>query len=270
MKKSLFILGALLLSGGIFAQEKEERKVDSFDRISVTSAIRLEISNGDKESVTVETEENLMKQVKTEVKGGELNLYMDGHFNSEGGVVIRVVAKEIKEIEASGATSVDVKDVIKGETLKLEVSGASKLKTKIKVNRLDLAMSGASHVALSGEADKMKAEVSGAASLKADELKTKDADIAATGAANASIDVSESLNAEASGAGHIRYSGNPKNKSFDAKSAGYIQGQQALSSGRCCHSSCNSENVKMYDSNGNTYTIEKHDKSQEKREKKSR
>jgi hypothetical protein len=267
MKKSLFILGTLLLSNGVFAQGKEERKVESFDRISVTSAIRLEISTGNRESVTVEAEESLMKQVKTEVKGGELNLYLDGHFSSERGVVIRVVAKEIKAIEASGATSVDVKDLIKGETLKLEISGASKLKTKIKVNQLDLEMSGASHVALSGDADKMKAEVSGAASLKADELKLKDADIEATGAASASIDVSESLNAEASGAGHIRYNGNPKNKNLDAKSAGYIQRHQAISSGRSCNSSCNSGNANMYGSHGNTYTVEKHKRIHE--EKKS-
>jgi hypothetical protein len=263
MKKTLFVLGMLLSCSGIFAQGKEERKVESFDRISVTSAIRLELSSGDKESVTVETEEGLMKQVKTEVKGGELHIYIDGHFNSEKGVVVSVVAKSIGEIEASGATSVSVKDIMKGEKLKLEISGASKMKAQIKVSQLDLEMSGASRVTLSGEANKMNAEVSGAASLKANDLKVKDADVEATGAASAFIEVSESLNAQASGAGHIKYSGNPKSKNCDARSAGYIQNLEASASKGCC----NSGNVKMYDSNGNDYTIEENKKLNE--EKKS-
>jgi hypothetical protein len=266
MKKSLIIIGALLLSIGIFAQGREDRKVDSFDKINVSSAIRLVLNIGDKESVTVETEENLLKQVKTEVKSGELNLYIDGHFNSEKGVVIRVTAKSIKEIEAGGATYVDVKDVIKGDKLKLTINGASKMKTQIKVDELSLELSGASHVTLSGEAEKMKAEVSGAAGLKADNLKVKDADIETAGAASASIDVSENLKAEASGAGHIRYSGNPRNKSCDARSAGYIQCQQALAASE----NSDSTDVKMYDSNRNSYMVRKPAGGKKSDKKKSR
>jgi hypothetical protein len=256
MKKSLFIIGTLLMSGGIFAQAKEDRKVESFDRISVSSAIKLELSIGDKESVTVETEQDQMKQVKTEVKSGELNLSLEGNFHSEKGVVIHVTAKNIKEIEASGASRVEVKDALKSESLKLEISGASNMKAQVKVNDLHLEMTGASQVNLSGEAAKMKAEISGAASLKANDLKVKDADVEATGAARACIEVSENLKAEASGAGNISYSGNPKNKSCDARSAGYIRNLDGSSG------SCNS-GVKMYDSKGNAYDLEKSPRSKD-------
>jgi hypothetical protein len=152
-----------------------------------------------------------------------------------------------------------VKDVLKNESLKLEIGGASNMKAQIKVSDLHLEVTGASQVALSGEAAKMKAEISGAASLKASELKVKDADMEATGAAKACIEVSENLKAEASGAGNISYGGNPKNKSCEARSAGYIKNLDAPGSS----GSCNSGSVKMYDSKGSTYNLETSPKSKD-------
>ena len=52
----------------------ENRSVSGFDKVSVEGAGRVIITQGKKESLTVETDDNLMKYIKTEVTGDTLEI----------------------------------------------------------------------------------------------------------------------------------------------------------------------------------------------------
>ena len=66
---------------------KESRDVDGFDRIVVTGAGTVIITQGGSESLTIETDDNLMEYIETEVSGNtlEIGFTRDTAFSPGGG-----------------------------------------------------------------------------------------------------------------------------------------------------------------------------------------
>jgi hypothetical protein len=221
MKK--IIAAICVFSSSIYyGQIKQEVKVEPFSKIKAGSALKVIVSLGNQESVVFEAEEEVLKKMRAEVKGGELQLSIEGKCNSEKDILVYVTAKSLKEVEADGAASVEIKDELKGDKLKMEAKGAAKITAQINTKELLAEVSGAGYIKIKGEAVKLSADVSGAGNLKADDLKAKEVEVHANGAGKASVNASDNLKASASGAGNIYYTGDPKNKELDAKSAGHI------------------------------------------------
>lgn len=74
---------------------------------------------------------------------------------------------------------------------------------------LDVNISGASEVQLSGSADELKGGFSGASEFEAYGLRAKRARIESSGSADVEISVSDELNIVASGASSVDYKGEP-------------------------------------------------------------
>ena len=93
---------------------------------------------------------------------------------------------------------------------KIDLSGASQLQLNVEVPEVKVEISGAAKLALTGEADSGEIELSGASKANLENFALKNLALVTSGASNASVNVTESLEVEASGAAHVSYSGNPK------------------------------------------------------------
>ena len=82
---------------------------------------------------------------------------------------------------------------------------------------------GASRVSLDGKIDELLADMTGASELTASALQTKTAEISTTGAADAEIAVADKLKVAITGAGKVRYSGNPPTIEKHITGAGSIR-----------------------------------------------
>ncbi|MCX6271690.1 MAG: DUF2807 domain-containing protein, partial [Bacteroidetes bacterium] len=105
--------------------------------------------------------------------------------------------------------------MIQTEKFEIEASGASKVELMITTKNLVTETTGAAEVKLSGKVDYHRAEVSGAENLKAWELETNKANIEVSGAASAKLGVSEELTGETSGMGKITLKQEPKVKNVE-------------------------------------------------------
>jgi hypothetical protein len=85
---------------------------------------------------------------------------------------------------------------------------------------VDISSSG--DVTLKGESDVLEADLSSAGNLNAAELKVREAEVNVSSAGDADVNVSEKLQARASSAGDINYTGNPKYLDAHSSSAGSI------------------------------------------------
>jgi len=74
-------------------------------------------------------------------------------------------------------------------------------------NTLDVELSGASDLKVSGSASQLKARLSGACDLKGYDLVTDYCDIKASGASGVDITVNKELSANVSGASDVNYKG---------------------------------------------------------------
>ncbi|MCW3120435.1 MAG: hypothetical protein JWM28_4517 [Chitinophagaceae bacterium] len=221
MKKIVFTLFALILiCSAILAQQindpnAEVREAKNFHAIKVSHAFDVYLTQSNEEGVAVSAADDEAKQhIKVEVDGGVLIISFDADkkfwkaWKGNKKLKAYISFKTIDKIVASGACDFNIMGTVKAENLVVDFSGASDLRGKIEIdNTLDVQLSGASDVELSGTASQLKAELSGACDFKGYELITDYCNISASGASGVKITVNKELSAKVSGASDINYKG---------------------------------------------------------------
>ncbi|MEP7039624.1 MAG: head GIN domain-containing protein [Acidobacteriota bacterium] len=178
--------------------KSEKRNVSGFKEIEAGGAITLEIDAQKDFSVEVEADDNLLSLIKTEVSGDTLKISTEDKISSKTKIIVKISLPELTSLDISGASGAVVSNVKTG-SLKLEASGASKIK-------------------ISGEANSLESDASGASGIDAEGLRIEDAVVVASGASNTTVSAVNDLKADASGASTIYYTGEPKN--VEPKSSG--------------------------------------------------
>lgn len=223
MKRIFVFVVGLLAATALKAQDKiivdpnaSVRNLNGkhFEKIEVSNAIKLIVTQGEAESIAVSANEEQYKEdIVTEINGTTLKIYsknnnlrFSGRRNRKLTVYVSFV--KLNALEASGATDVVAVGDIEQPALKLEVSGASTVKAALKVAELKAELSGASKGLLTGTAESAKIECNGASDLSAYKLNIANASIEASGASDIKVSVTGDLRADASGASSIRYKGN--------------------------------------------------------------
>jgi hypothetical protein len=217
MKYAFFCFALLSATCSLYSQEKkyfrdpnaEIRNVGSFNSIDVSSAIELQLSQGDEDAVAVSIEgkENLAG-VKTEVHNGVLKIWSEpkSWFRNRK-IRAYVSVKSIKKIAASGACGININGELKCDELAIHLSGASDFTGAVKANSVFVDVSGASDVAITGSAGNVNIKASGASRVKAFDFSADNCLVEASGASDIKITVNKVLKAEASGATNIYYKG---------------------------------------------------------------
>jgi len=189
--------------------KSQNRKVKDFTKIEVNDGIDVYVSKGKKDRVIVETNEELLEQLVTEVKGETLKIYFDGSFNWGSETTVYVKTRELEEIEATAGSDVVGEDLVESKHLSLKATGGSDIKIEVKTSNLELMVSGGSDIILKGKTNRLRAVASGGSDLKAFELITQKADLDCSGGSDITVTVERELNAKASGGSDIKYKGNP-------------------------------------------------------------
>ena len=169
---------------------EEKRTVGAFSQLSVGGAFTVSVTVGKKRSVTLSGDDNLLKLVATEVADQTLKVRTRKNIRSTSGLTLTVTTPTLTAARFSGA--------VKGEIE--ELAG----------DRFDLTVSGAASVKMTGAIDALTIKVSGAASLDAEDVVSKDVSVDLSGAGEATVHASTSLDATVSGVGTVRYKGKPK------------------------------------------------------------
>jgi hypothetical protein len=200
----------------------KDREAGSFDALKVSAGIDVYLKQGNKESITVEADENLHEYILTEIRGGILNVYTEANIRSAERKRVYVTMKDIKSVRTSSAGDVIGETAVKSDNLSLSASSAGDIKLEVYSNNIEIDISSSGDITLSGEADMLEADLSSAGGLNAFDLKVREADISVSSAGDADINVSEKIKASASSAGDINYKGDPKYVDFHSSSAGGI------------------------------------------------
>jgi hypothetical protein len=187
----------------------QDRQLSSFNAIDVGGAVNLMIQKGESQSVKIETDENLLDKITTEVSDEILKIGSKGIKNATK-TNVYVTTTILKALNAHGAVDVTGESLFEADEFTIEGSGASSVKMALDVNYLKSTISGASDVTLSGRAKVHKISVSGAGSLKAKGLVTEEADYLVEGAGDAFLNVTKNLKGETKGAGDVKFIGDPE------------------------------------------------------------
>ena len=189
----------------------ESRDVRDFDRVSLTGSGEVVITQTGEESLTVETDDNLMQYVRTEVTGGTLNLGIDTDGRSISPTRLRftLTVKDVDGLKISGSGDITTGD-FDTERLEVEVSGSGDVRIDaLTVENVVVRISGSGDVELAGEATGQDIDISGSGKYRAGDLSSAEAKVTISGSGDATVWVTDSLDVRISGSGSVDYFGNP-------------------------------------------------------------
>jgi hypothetical protein len=184
--------------------------VESFTRVVVNNGFDVNVSAGEVDGVTLRIDDNLADKVDVAVTGDTLRIALAPRTSVRDATLgADVTVRALSKIEQSGGTVVHLADGASADEFDVKMSGGSKLDAALHNTNVDLDLSGASHVTLSGRATRVALEGNGASVLEAGTLQVNDAGISLSGASQATVSVSNTISADLSGASLLRYLGSP-------------------------------------------------------------
>jgi hypothetical protein len=191
----------------------ETREASGFTSIKVDYPARVVVTQGSKESVKIEAEDNLLPNLQTRVRGDTLEIFYkvndDKHVNPTKPVKVTIVVKELKNVNFDSAGEL-ILNGIKSDALDISVSGAGNLEVNdLVAKKFSVDLSGAGGMSATGEADDFDLNISGFGSFNGKDLHNKTARVNLSGAGSATVWVDNSLDATISGAGSVNYYGSP-------------------------------------------------------------
>jgi hypothetical protein len=217
---SCSLTGGVPLGGGVPGSGNvltESRDIGAFKVLSIEyPGAEINLQQGDKESLEIQADDNLLPQLSTEVVSGTLtikNLETEWKtsVSPSSPVKIAITGKDVNEIVLSAPVGTLEASDLQSGTLKLVVSGGAQVKLiGIQVDFLDSVLSGAGDIQVSGTADEVKLILSGLGDFNAADLQSKKANIELSGMGGATVRVEEELIATITGAGTIQYYGHPQ------------------------------------------------------------
>ena len=174
-----------------------------FTKIKVSTGLDLYLSQGTKNKVTLEADENLHDIIITEVNDGVLKIYSEKNIWQAKARKVYLTVKNLEGLTATSGSDVYTEDILKVETIKVSATSGADIR-------------------ISGTANNHTSRANSGASIEAYKLISKNATVNVSSGADINIYASESINAKASSGGDIDFKGNPREINKKSSSGGSV------------------------------------------------
>lgn len=201
---------------------KQDREIGHFTAISAGTGLDVFVVQGDKESVTVEADENLHDNIITEVRGGRLVVKIEDRIRRAKAMSVFITLVNINEIKISSGCDFQTQSTIKAKELDIEVSSGADADLDIHADKLSCSVSSGADADLWGTANYFYAKASSGSDLDAHKLTAKICKAKASSGADVSVNATEEIDASASSGGDVSYYGNPTKVDVNTSSGGDV------------------------------------------------
>lgn len=188
----------------------ENRPVSDFSAIKSSAGISVLISQGDRNEIVVETDENLQEYIETTIENHVLKIYPSTSIRRSKALKVHVTFQNIENLSASSASSIRSVSEIKSRDLSVKTSSGATVNLEILSENLELQSSSGSDMKISGRALNVNAQSSSGSAIKAKNLQTSHCVAKASSGSDIYVNVKDELEASASSGADIRFSGNPR------------------------------------------------------------
>jgi len=223
-----FTTDAVVGSGEVINQTID---VSNFDRVTLEGFGNVFIEQGQTESLSVQTDENILPLLDIRVRGKELVLGVKEGFDvtPSHGIVFNLTVRSLDQLTLSGSGAFEVGPVettdmtvsllgsgdinitaLTAEDLSIDLNGSGNIVIKdIDVKTVDTSLLGSGDISLEGKTDTQKVSVAGSGTILAGDLETTAGDVSIPGSGNITVWISDELAIQVNGSGDIRYYGQP-------------------------------------------------------------
>lgn len=229
---ALTLLGASILAGcglssvrGSGEMITQTREVSGFDEVALSGFGEFLVTQGTSESLTVETDENLLQYIVTEVRDGKLYVEFerDTLLVPTERITYRLSVVDLVGIESSGAGQFEVQS-LDTPSLGITFSGAGRIVVdSLTADALSVETSGVGEIELAGVVGSQEITISGAGRYSAPDLMSDEASVRISGVGSVVVWAVDSLDVQISGGGKVEYYGSPEVMQ-DIEGGGNVQG----------------------------------------------
>ena len=204
----------------------EIRDVANFDQVylKVRHEAELIITQGKKESLTINAPRDMLERIEETVKDGILMISSRGKWYEKARDAVRTTitrnvikynlsVKRLKYLEIGGLVHATAPQ-IETDSLWLQLSGAGSVNIgNLKTKDLEVTLPGTGRITLIGTVLEQKVTVKGAGEYYAPKLESRKVNLTMQGVGSATIWVTEDLDVTIHGVGTVSYYGDPKVRS---------------------------------------------------------
>ena len=204
---------------------EEDRAVSGFTGVVLVGIGELTIKVGERESLRIEAEDNLMQYFETEVRNGMLKIGVqkDVNLNPTRPVRFYLTVEELDTIVLSGSGDIEAPD-LEAERFSVTISGSGDVEMgDLSAGILNVTISGSGNLDIAGgQVDEQDITISGSGKYQAGDLSSGSVEITISGSGNATVWATDSLDVRISGSGSVNYYGNPRT-TFSGSGSGRIK-----------------------------------------------
>jgi len=201
------IILALGLLAGCGTVRTQTYNFTDFTRVEVGYAFQVEVIQSDSYSISITASEDLFNFIQVTKEGDTLKIGLTQYV--KGTKKAEITMPDLRAINLSGATKGTIKGFSSSDDFYLDLSGASSLNGDLTAGDVDFDVSGASTLKLDGSAQDMVVNASGDGHVKLAGFSVRNADVTLSGASNGTVNLDGRLDADLSGASHLKYVGEP-------------------------------------------------------------
>ncbi len=164
---------------------KETRDVGGFTGVKLAGSGVVVIEKGDAESITIETDDNIMPLIVTEVNGGVLRLgFKDNVSISTKRLMFTITARDVSAFEILGSGAISM--------------------AGLDAESISVVIGGSGTVSLLGNAARQDIRIDGNGAFEGSNLDGQEATVNIGGSGSAFVTVSDRLDVKITGSGAVR------------------------------------------------------------------
>jgi DNA-binding transcriptional ArsR family regulator len=201
----------------------ESREVGRFDRVVLrvyNMVNQVQITQGERASLTIEARSEILSKIKTAVRGGALVIWQDGSWLDKLASALttsltrptvryHLTVTDLACLELAGFVHAYAAE-LHADSLSLKLKGAGQVVIgSLTANSLAVDLEGAGRIELAGQVQEQRVAIQGPGFYEAYNLKSQRARVGLKGLGKASIWAVDSLEIKVRGLGHVDVRGTP-------------------------------------------------------------
>jgi hypothetical protein len=223
MRKVIAIACSMfLLVTTVFSQKDKETKIEGsghvvtkdvaiqpFDQLEASGVFNVVLTQGNKESLKIEAEDNLQPLFEIKNEGGKLMVDMkkDSHFNSKKKMTVYITFKNLKSMDLKMVGDVSSEGNLNFGDLSLANKSVGSVDLALNAQKLDVDNKSVGNLRLSGKAENAIIRSNSVGAIKASDLLVQTMDIDNDGVGSAEVNAVKELKVKDSFLGKVKNAG---------------------------------------------------------------
>ena len=223
MRKVIIIAcSILLLATTVFSQKDKETKIEGsgnvitkdvtiqpFDQLEANGVFNVVLTQGNKESLKIEAEDNLQALFEIKNEGSKLMVDMkkDSHFNSKKKMTVYITFKNLKSMDLKMVGNVSSEGNLNFSDLSLANKSVGSVDLALNAQKLDINNKSVGNLRLSGKAENAIIRSNSVGAIKASDLLVQTMDIDNDGVGSVEVNAVKELKVKDSFLGKVKNAG---------------------------------------------------------------